>query len=144
MEPYKVCVTSREVKNRIVESTVRGHVVMTDQPREFDADDTAPTPPEYLAIAYGSCLVSTMRFIAILEKLNVGNIEVTVSGEIDFSRAMGIVTASRAGFSGLAICVRFDADMTLDEKYAFVKKATERGASIDNIINPTNVTCQVT
>lgn len=141
--PYQVKVKSREVANRIVESRVRGHLVLADQPKKFGADDVAPTPPEYMAVAYSTCVVSTLRFVAMLEKLDIGNIEVQVEGEIDFSKAMGITTANRAGFSGLKVKIRFESAMSKIEQQAFVDKAIGRGAVLDNVMNKTPVAYEV-
>ncbi|MCP4115788.1 MAG: OsmC family protein [Desulfobacteraceae bacterium] len=141
--PYQIKVKSREVANRIVASQVRGHLVLSDQPKEFGADDVAPTPPEYLAVAYGTCVVSTLRFVAMLDKLDIKNIEAEVSGEIDFSKAMGIPTPNRAGFTGLTVKIRFDSAMSREEQQAFVDKAMGRGAVLDNVLNKTPVTYKV-
>lgn len=138
--PYHVKVWTREIKNRVVESTVRGHSVRIDQPESFGADDTAPTPPEYLAVALGSCVVSTMRFTAMREKVDISNIAVNVEGWIDFSNAMGLTGPNRSGFSGLTVTVDFDSPLSPVEKQAFMKKVMDRGAAIDNIIHPTEVT----
>lgn len=137
--PYIIKVTSSEVKNRIVESHVRGHRVLADQPVDFEGDDLGPTPPEYLAIAYGSCVVSTLRFLAVLNKKEIQNIRVRVEGEVDFSKIMGLETSSRAGFSGLKIFISFDSAMSRAEQKSFVKKAMELGAVLDNVFNRTNV-----
>ncbi len=141
--PYKVKVKSREVANRIVESHVRGHLVLADQPKKFGADDLAPTPPEYLAVAYSTCVVSTLRFVAMLEKLDINNIEVQVAGEIDFSKAMGNATVNRAGFSGLEVSISFKSTMSKNEQLAFVEKAMGRGAVLDNILNRTPVSFKI-
>ena len=139
VQPYHVKVASMEIKNRIVESKVRGHVVRIDQPKEFGADDTAPTPPEYLAISLGSCVVSTIRFVAMLEKVDIRKIEAVVEGEIDFSKAMGLDTENRAGFSVLSVSVSFDSDMPVEKKKEFLDKVFQRGAAIDNLMNSTPV-----
>ncbi|MGD9638339.1 MAG: OsmC family protein [Alphaproteobacteria bacterium] len=136
---YHINVTSYEVKNRIVESKVRNHTVRIDQPKEFGADDTAPTPPEYLAIAFGSCVVSTLRFIAILENIEIKNIQVDVSGTIDFSKAMEMPTEKRAGIEGLNVDVSFDSNLSKAEKQSLLDKALNRGAAIDNVMNNTKV-----
>ena len=137
MSPYQIEVTSREIKNRIVESTVRGHAIRFDQPKEFGADDSAPTPPEYLAASFGACLVSTMRFVAMLEGLDIRDVAVTVTGAIDFSRAMGLPSANRAGFGGLTVAVFFNTDMTMSEKQQFLDRVMQRGAALDNVANAT-------
>ncbi|NLD39509.1 MAG: OsmC family protein [Desulfatiglans sp.] len=141
--PYKIKVTSREVRNRIVESRVRNHRVVVDQPVDFGADDLGPTPPEYLAIAYGSCVVSTLRFLAVLDKLEIHNIEARVEGEVDFSRIMGLKTSGRAGLSGLRVFIRFESTMTEGEKKAFIKKAMELGAVLDNVQNKTDISYEI-
>lgn len=141
--PYQIKVTSREIRNRIVESRVRNHRVVVDQPTDFGADDLGPTPPEYLAIAYGSCVVSTLRFLAALDKLEVHNIEARVEGEVDFSRIMGLKTSNRAGLSGLRVFIRFESTMTEGEKKAFVKKAMELGAVLDNVQNKTDISYEI-
>ena len=137
---YHVKVDAKEVKNRIVECRVRNHIVHVDQPKEFGADDTAPTPPEMLAIALGSCVVSTIQFIAMQRNIEVRNIHVTVEGSIDFSKAMGISDKERAGFKGLNVRIKFDAAMSAKEKGDFIKRVFECGASIDSIENTTPVT----
>lgn len=143
MAPYSVKVSVNEVRNRTVEAKVRDHVVRVDQPTAFGADDTAPTPPEMLAVSLGTCVVSTIQFLAMQKKMEVKNIQVTVEGDIDFSRAMGIPTENRAGFAGLKIGVQFDSNLSSTEKGAFIKDVFERGASIDNIMNATPVTYEL-
>jgi organic hydroperoxide reductase OsmC/OhrA len=77
---YKVRVEVREVKNRIVEGKVRNHNIYIDQPKEFGADNTAPTPPETLAFALGSCFVSTGRLIASQRNMSLsGNSDIILT-----------------------------------------------------------------
>jgi len=140
---YSVKVDVKEIRNRIVECRVRNHVVRVDQPKEFGADDTAPTPPEMLAISLGSCVVSTIQFIAMRKNLDVGNIEVSVEGSIDFSKAMGISDRERAGFGALKVGIRFDSGMSSREKEDFIKTVFQCGASIDSILNATPVTYEL-
>jgi len=140
---YSVKVDVKEIRNRIVECKVRNHVVRVDQPKEFGADDTAPTPPEMLAISLGSCVVSTIQFIAMRKNLDVGNIEVSVEGSIDFSKAMGISDRERAGFGALKVGIRFDSGMSSGEKEDFIKTVFQCGASIDSIWNATPVTWEL-
>lgn len=140
---YQVRVEAKEVKNRIVECRVRDHVVHVDQPREFGADDTAPTPPEMLAISLGSCVVSTIQFLAMQRHIDVRNISVTVAGSIDFSKAMGVSDKKRAGFGDLKVGIRFDAAMSAEDKAEFIKGVFECGASIDSIQNPTPLSYEI-
>lgn len=136
---YKVKAEITELKNRTLECKVRNHTVLIDQPREFGADDKAPTPPEMLAISLGSCVASTIQFVAYQRNIKITNIRVKVEGEIDFSKAMGISTKKRAGYSGLEVTIKFDSEMKLKEKQKFIDDVFELGAAIDNIQNKTAV-----
>lgn len=140
-EPYHVRVNVREVQHRTVECRVRDHVVRVDQPREFGADDTAPTPPELLAAALGSCVVSTMQFVAAQRGQDIRDIHVTVEGSVDFSKAVGLRTSNRAGFGGLKVGIQFVAPaMSAEEKAEFIRAVFVCGAAIDNIQNATPLT----
>jgi uncharacterized OsmC-like protein len=136
---YKVKVEVKEGKNRIIEGKVRNHTLTIDQPKEFGADDTAPTPPETVAFALGGCFVSTGRLIAMQKKLNVKSIEATVESELDFAKALGMPTEKRAGFAGFKIITKIDADMTAAEKEAFLKEIAAKCPMCDNLANPTPI-----
>jgi putative redox protein len=140
---YKVKVEVREVKNRIVEGKVRNHTIYIDQPEEFGADNTAPTPPETLAFALGSCFVSTGRLIASQRNMNLRAIEAVVESELDFATALGTGQEKRAGFTGFKIVVKIDADMSATDKKNFFEEIASRCPMCDNILNPTPVSYEL-
>lgn len=140
---YTVKAELKEVKNRTLEAMVRGHKVVIDQPKMFGADDFGPTPPEYLAISYGSCIISTMQFIAMQRGLKIENISVAVEGVIDFSKAMGIQSSNRAGLSSLKTKIYFKSSLNDEEKKMFLSDVFKVGAAIDNIQNTTPVTYEI-
>lgn len=140
---YKVNVAVREAANRVVEGLVRGHTLRIDQPREFGADDSAPTPPETLAFALGSCVVSTGRLIALQKNMNVRSLAADVECELDFANALGISQQTRAGFSGFKIVVTVDADWTAAEKEAFLQEIASRCPMCDNLANPTPIAYEI-
>lgn len=136
---YTVKTEISELKNRTLECKVRDHTIIVDQPKAFGADDLGPTPPEMLSIAYGSCLVSTMQLLALQRNFFIKDIFVEVEGSIDFSKALGLSDANRAGFSELNLKIRFDSNMTKEEKELFINDVLKVGAAIDNVNNPTPV-----
>ncbi len=140
---YTVKTEISELKNRTLECKVRDHTILVDQPKTFGADDLGPTPPEMLAIAYGSCVVSTMQLLALQRNLTVKDIFVAVEGSIDFSKALGISDANRAGFSGLNLKIRFHSEMTTAEKRSFIQDVLKIGAAVDNVDHPTPVKYEI-
>jgi uncharacterized OsmC-like protein len=140
---YKVRVEVKEVKNRIVAGKVRNHTIYIDQPKEFGADDTAPTPPETLAFALGSCFVSTGRLIAMQRNMTVRGISAVVESELDFAKALGTGQEKRAGFSGFKIITKIDADMSAKDKRKFIEEIASRCPMCDNMENPTPVSYEL-
>ncbi|MEZ4526902.1 MAG: OsmC family protein [Desulfobacterales bacterium] len=140
---YKVRVEVKEVKNRRVAGKVRNHTIYIDQPEEFGADNTAPTPPETLAFALGSCFVSTGRLIALQRNMSLREIEAVVESELDFAKALGTGQEKRAGFEGFKIIAKIDADMSLADKKKFIEEIASRCPMCDNILNPTPVSYEL-
>lgn len=140
---YQVRVHVSEANNRTLRCAVRNHEVLVDQPKQFGADDQGPTPPELLAMSYGSCIVSTIQFLAIQQHKTIKNIQVTVEGTLDFAKAMNLPTTARAGFESLSAQLSFDSDMTTEQKQMFIKQVFAVGAAIDNIANPTPVSYHI-
>jgi uncharacterized OsmC-like protein len=140
---YSVKAEIKELKNRTLECRVRDHKVLLDQPKQFGADDKAPTPPEMLAISFGGCVASTIQFVAYQRKIDVKNIQVTVEGEIDFTTALGKCCSGRAGFSGLNVKVKFDSQMNSTEKKEFLDSVFKVGAVIDNVMNQTAIEYEI-
>ncbi len=129
----------RGLKNWVVEGKVRNHTIYVDQPKAFGADDSAPTPPETLAFALGSCFVSTGRLIALQKKLSLKSIEAVVEGELDFARALGASKEKRAGYSGLKVLVKMDANLSPSEKQSFLEEIRSRCPICDNLTTPTPI-----
>lgn len=136
---YRVKVEVREVKNRRVEGTVRNHKLYVDQPKEFGADDSAPTPPETLAFALGACLVSTGRLVAMQKNLPVRSIQAQVEGELDFARALGMKSKKRVGFSGLKLQMTIEGALSVEDKKKLVDEIAARCPMCDNLATATPV-----
>ena len=137
---YSIKVNIEAVKNRTLKATVRDHTLIIDQPEEFGADNQGPTPPELLAVAFGSCIASTIQLIAAQRNIDVTNIKVKVEGTVDFAKALGISDAKRAGLEGLDALISFDAPLSKEEKQQIIDQVAAVGAALDNIENPTPLT----
>lgn len=136
---YPVRVSVYELGNRTVVAEVRGHKIISDQPKEFGADDKGPTPPELLASSFGTCIVATMQLLASQQNIQISDIKVEVDGVIDFSKAMGQPGKNRSGFQGLTAKISFNSTMSAPEKEAFIGKVSQIGAALDTIENKTPI-----
>jgi putative redox protein len=126
-----------------IESKIRDHTLYIDQPKAAGGEDTGPTPLECLFLSLASCVGSIARIIANQRKLPLRSMEVRVMGELDVETLMGKAQANRAGFSGMRVSVKMDADMSKEEKEKFLHEVDLRCPVSDNIKNLTPVSFEV-
>lgn len=122
-----------------IESRVRNHIVITDQPAAGGGTDTGPTPPEYLLISLAGCIVTLGQIIAKQDRLPIRNIEVNIEGNLDTDVLMGKSTELRPGYLSLQVHVKIDADMSQEEKEALIHKIDARCPISDNLLNNTPI-----
>ncbi|MEW6756240.1 MAG: OsmC family protein [Candidatus Latescibacterota bacterium] len=125
------------------ESRVRGHVVLIDQPKELGGTDTGPTPLEYLFCSLAGCITTIGRIVAHQQKIALRGMEVRVSGALDVNTLLGKSQETRAGFTGITVQVRLDADLTAEQKRAFLRQVDERCPVSDNVRQLTPLTTEL-
>lgn len=69
--------------------------------------------------------------------------EVRVSGELDVETLLGKSQANRAGFTGLKVIAKIDADLTPEEKVQFLEEVDRRCPISENLKSLTPVTFEV-
>lgn len=137
IEPIRVRTTLVAGPNRRMIGRVRGHEVMMDVSEERGGEDAGPTPPECLAMALGGCVLNICRVLAIEKRIVLDDVRVSIDGDIDPTRALGIPTDKRAGFSNLSVRVKIASKLTEAEKEDFFQELIRRCPLCDTIGSPT-------
>ena len=118
-----------------IETKSRQHIAIVDQPQAGGGTDAGPTPLEYLFVSLAGCIVTIGTIVAKQRRLAVRKIECHVEGELDTDVLMGKSADVRAGFTGIRVHTKIDADMSQEEKEAFLKEVDARCPISDNIHN---------
>jgi putative redox protein len=137
MDILKISTTLAGGVNRRIIAKARGHEFLMDGRKEWGGDDAGPTPPECLAMALGGCIVNICRFLAMERRIDLRDLRVEITGELDPSRAFGLETNSRAGFSQLSAQVEFSSELSQGEQEEFYQELLKRCPLCDTIGNPT-------
>ena len=125
-------------------TVVKGsHELIIDQPVPMGGDGLGLNPLEVFLSSIAGCIVAIGRIISNQRKLNIRSMHVDVYGEIDKDFLLGATTEGRAGFTNLTAKVKIDADMTLEEKQNLLHEIEMRCPIADNIMNTSNVNCEV-
>ncbi len=122
-----------------IDSDIRGHQVCIDQPAAAGGTDAGPTPLEFLFFSLAGCIASIGRIVASQKRLDIRGMTVDVSGELDLEGLLGKSKENRVGFQGFTVRVSVDADMSDEEKLAFVEEVDARCPVSENLGNPTAV-----
>jgi len=117
----------------------RKHELIIDQTESGGGKDKGPSPLEYLFFALGGCICTVARIVAKQQRLEVRNVTTRVEGELDLDVLMGKNKEARPGFSGIKVYTKIDADMTREEKEAFLKEVDARCPVSDNLHGQTPV-----
>lgn len=106
-----------------------------DQPAAMGGEGLGPNPMEIFLSSLPACICAIGRIIANQERMKVNGISVEVEGDLDKDFLLGKTEEGRAGFTEIRAYVNIDADMSKEEKEAYLKKITKRCPIADNIMN---------
>ncbi|NLF31988.1 MAG: OsmC family protein [Planctomycetes bacterium] len=122
-----------------MESRMGEHVLHVDQPAAMGGTDKGPNPLQYFLLSLGGCIGAISRIVATQRKLPIRGISLRITGDLDTDVLMGKANGSRAGFGALEVHAEIDADMTAEEKKAFLAEVDKRCPISDNIANTTPI-----
>ncbi len=114
------------------------HNFVIDQPKPAGTDE-GPNPMEIFLASLPACICAIGRIIANQRRLPVKGISVKLEGDIDKDYLLGKTEEGRAGFVEIRTFVEIDADMTKEEKEAFLHDVEKRCPIADNMINTSSV-----
>jgi putative redox protein len=113
--------------------------MIVDQPPAGGGNNDGPNPLQYTMASLGACMVTIGTIIANQERLDIRGMSCKVDADIETKVLLGKATEPRAGFTDIRMEINIDADMTAEEKHAFVERIEARCPISDNLTNATNV-----
>jgi len=127
----------------VIESDVRGHRVVIDQPANAGGTDTGVTPLELVLVSLAGCIGTIGRIVAMQQRIALRGMRIKVDGELDIDGLLGKPIDGRIGFEGISVTVEVDADLTDEEKETFIHEVDRRCPVSENLLNSTPVHVQL-
>ncbi|WP_461538175.1 OsmC family protein [Spongorhabdus nitratireducens] len=134
-----ISVTSSMEDGFRIEAQLGNHLAVIDQPKAAGGQDAGPTPLEYFLFSLGGCVASIGRIMASQQRLALRGMKVTVEAGLNTAGLAGKPTDDRIGFQSFHVSAEIDADMTAEEKQAFLDAICARCPVHDNIAKTTVV-----
>jgi uncharacterized OsmC-like protein len=101
--------------------------------------DAGPTPLDYLLVSLGACIGTISRIVAMQKKITLRGMNVTVEGDINTDGLLGKSSDDPVGFKEIRVIADLDADMSAEEKEAFLHEVDARCPVSFNLLNSTSV-----
>jgi uncharacterized OsmC-like protein len=120
------------------------HNFIIDQPKQGGGQDLGPNPLEIFLSSLPACICAIGRIISNQKRLNVRGINVKLEADIDKNYLLGQTEEGRAGFTEIRTYVDIDADMTMEEKEAYLAEIERRCPIADNISHVSSIKAMVT
>ena len=134
--------TIQEAGYKLV-SHIGNHTLYIDQPEAVGGTDAGPTPLQYFLLSWAGCLSAIARMVANQRRIALHAIKLKVQGELDPDRLMGGEQGERVGFTAITVEADIDADLTTEEKRAFLREVDARCPLSDNIGHSTSLSVQL-
>jgi uncharacterized OsmC-like protein len=96
-------------------------------------------PVEYFLGAIVACINSTGTMVARDMDIDIDELEVTVAGDVDYSRYKGEESAARPGLQGLELSLTVTADADESTLETWIERIEERCPVTDNVENETGI-----
>ena len=122
-----------------IDVAARDFNMIVDQPPAMGGVNSGPNPLEYALASLAACMVTVGKIIAKQERIDLRGMTAKVDGDVEVDVLMGKNKELRAGFLEVRMELTIDADMTAEEKHAFVEKIETRCPISDMIANATPV-----
>jgi len=126
-----------------LECTSNGRTVIVDQPVNAGGTNAGPTPLEYLMVSLAGCIGMIARIIAMQKRIALRGMKITVEGDINVDGLLGKPTEDPIGFKEFRILADIDADMTAEEKEAFIHEVDARCPVSFNLFNASLISVSV-
>ena len=123
----------------VIESDIRGHKIIIDQPANAGGTDTGVTPLELMFASLAGCIGSIGRIVAMQKRIELRGMNIKVEGPLDVDGLLGKPIEGRVGFEGITVTVDVDADMTDAEKEVFIHEVDARCPVSENLLNATPI-----
>ncbi|WP_151704953.1 OsmC family protein [Nitrincola alkalilacustris] len=134
-----VAVTASLNDSFVVEAQIGEHRLLIDQPVAARGTGQGPTPLEYYMFAMAGCIGTIGRIVAMQQKITLRGMTIWVEGDYNPAGLLGKPTDDRTGFQQIRIRAEIDADLSHEEKKAFLDQVCERCPLHDNTRLETDV-----
>lgn len=143
MAKKNVKVNLELLENFKIESAAGNHKMIVDQPANGGGSDAGPNPLEYFLTGLGACMLTMGRMAAKRRRIELRSFSIEIDGVLDLDGLMGKDPSKRTGFEDIQIKAFIDADISDEEKMAFLEEIEKSCPAADNVMNQSKISLKL-
>lgn len=89
--------------------------IASDEPAALGGTDSAPNPVEQLLAALGNCLAVGYAANATARGIEISQLSIDISGNLDLHTFLGLRPGGHAGFDDISVDVTLESDATAEQ-----------------------------
>jgi uncharacterized OsmC-like protein len=117
-------------------TTVRHFTLPSDEPASLGGTDLAPNAVELVLSALGACLTVGFVYTAALQGIPIRALAIEVEGRIDLARFLGLPVETPAGYTGIRVDCRVEADTRQRDLAALAARVIATSPVTDTLRRP--------
>ncbi|MDX6647913.1 MAG: hypothetical protein QOK40_3640 [Miltoncostaeaceae bacterium] len=121
------------------DTTMRKHAMVIDEPKRLGGTDEGPSPVDLALAALASCQAITYRVWAHRLGIELGRVQVEVSGDLDQRGFFGTEEGVRAGYGALRVRVSCEGPETQERYRELAEIVDQHCPLLDMYTNPVPV-----
>lgn len=110
---------------------------VVDEPPALGGTDHGANPVEYILAGLAGCLNVVAHIVAKEQGINLKSLKISVEGDINPARLLGLSNDERAGFQSLRILLTPETDASPEALSAWLETVESRCPVRDNLANIT-------
>ena len=118
-----------------IELKARNFTMYIDQPEAMGGTNVGPNPLEYQLFSLAGCICTIGRIVAKQQGIKLNGLSCAVEGGLNSEVFMGKNKEDRPGFQEMNLVITVDADMTQEQKEAFIHEVDSRCPVSDTFAN---------
>lgn len=121
------------------EIKARNFTVVVDEPEALGGTDTAPNPVEYILCGLTGCMHILAFKVAKEINMELFDLKIKVTGELNPMKLFGMPTEERAGYQGITIELYPETNANKETTDLWKSIMTKRSPVLDNLLNETPI-----
>lgn len=143
MSSIKFEVEGISINKARTSTKVRHFNVDVDEPESLGGTDQAPNPVEYILIGLAGCINVVAHTVASELGIEINNLKISASGEINVNKFLGISDDERAGYKSIELKLSFETDANTFELEKWQREVNRRCPVKDNLFAATPVNIEI-